>query len=89
MDQTTPFIDYLNEVDDLLESPGMLLGELQVRAPVKFDLLAYHLDQAQPGHDVAPLREWLERRGIPGLYGIMNIFEHFWIIREEHVKDLF
>ncbi len=42
-----------------------LLRDAQQRAPVRFELLAFHLDQAQPGYDGAPLREWLERSGIP------------------------
>jgi tRNA 2-thiocytidine biosynthesis protein TtcA len=41
----------------------VLLDRLRERAPIKFDLVAWHLDQVQPGYDGRPLREWLERRG--------------------------
>jgi tRNA 2-thiocytidine biosynthesis protein TtcA len=37
-----------------------LLWEHKQRAPVKYDLVAVHLDQGQPGYDGAPLRTWLE-----------------------------
>jgi len=47
------------------DSYGMLvlLEDLRRRAPVRFELLAWHLDQGQPGYDGAPLRRWLEERG--------------------------
>jgi tRNA 2-thiocytidine biosynthesis protein TtcA len=41
----------------------VLLRALQRRAPVKFDLIAVHLDQGHPGYDGAPLTEWLTREG--------------------------
>lgn len=41
----------------------VLLDRLRQRAPIKFDLVPWHLDQVQPGYDGRPLREWLERRG--------------------------
>jgi tRNA 2-thiocytidine biosynthesis protein TtcA len=41
----------------------LLLETMRRRAPVKFSLVAVHLDQAQPGHDVEPLRAWLVERG--------------------------
>jgi tRNA 2-thiocytidine biosynthesis protein TtcA len=50
----------------------VLLETLRRRAPVHFDLLAVHLDQCQPGHDPAPLADWLRGQG----------FEHR-IVRED------
>jgi tRNA 2-thiocytidine biosynthesis protein TtcA len=40
-----------------------LLERLRTRAPIKFSLLAVHLDQAQPGYDGAPLADWLKANG--------------------------
>ena len=37
-----------------------LMWEHKQRAPVKYDLVAVHRDQGQPGYDGAPLRSWLE-----------------------------
>src|SRR3954467_8071831 len=56
------------------DSYGMcvLLRALQARAPIRFDLLAVHLDQGHPGYDGAPLVDWLEK----------NQFEHK-ILRED------
>lgn len=41
----------------------VLLDELRGRAPIRFELVPFHLDQAQPGYDGAPLRDWLAARG--------------------------
>ena len=43
----------------------VLLRDLQARAPVRFELVAVHLDQGQPGYDGTPLAEWLAAEGIP------------------------
>src|SRR5664279_1772227 len=41
----------------------LLLEAMRRRAPVKFELLAVHLDQGQPGHSSEPLRAWLADNG--------------------------
>lgn len=50
----------------------LLLETMRRRAPIRFELVAVHLDQGQPGHDVSPLKAWLHDRG----------FEHR-IVRED------
>ena len=42
-----------------------LLAEAQRKAPFSFEVIAVHLDQAQPGYDGQRLEEWLDRSGIP------------------------
>jgi tRNA 2-thiocytidine biosynthesis protein TtcA len=42
-----------------------LLHGLQKRAPIRFELLAVHVDQGHPGYDGAPLEGWLRDEGIP------------------------
>jgi tRNA 2-thiocytidine biosynthesis protein TtcA len=42
----------------------VLLEALRRRAPIDFELVAVHLDQGHPGYDGAPLRRWLEARGV-------------------------
>lgn len=42
-----------------------LLEKARRKAPVRFELVAFHLDQGQPGYDGAPLRAWLESTGVP------------------------
>jgi tRNA 2-thiocytidine biosynthesis protein TtcA len=42
-----------------------LLAALRRKAPVRFELIAVHLDQGHPGYDGAPLRGHLERSGLP------------------------
>ena len=39
------------------------LRAMQRKAPVRYELVAVHLDQGQPGYDGAPLRRWLEVEG--------------------------
>ena len=42
-----------------------LLERFRRKAPFPIELLAVHLDQAQPGYDGAPLRHWLESAELP------------------------
>ncbi|MBL0162961.1 MAG: tRNA 2-thiocytidine(32) synthetase TtcA [Xanthomonadales bacterium] len=42
-----------------------MLRELQARAPIRFELMAVHLDQKQPGYDATILPDALRIRGIP------------------------
>ncbi|MDR1728812.1 MAG: tRNA 2-thiocytidine(32) synthetase TtcA [Acidobacteriota bacterium] len=42
-----------------------LLQDLRRRAPVRFDLLAVHLDQKQPGFPSATVAEYLMRQDVP------------------------
>lgn len=42
-----------------------LLWEAKQRAPFTFDVVAVHLDQAQPGYDGTPLVGWLSQSGVP------------------------
>src|SRR6185436_8344737 len=41
----------------------VLLRALQRKAPVRFQLVAVHLDQGHPGYDGAPLARWLAAEG--------------------------
>ncbi|HKQ61074.1 MAG TPA: tRNA 2-thiocytidine(32) synthetase TtcA [Candidatus Polarisedimenticolaceae bacterium] len=42
-----------------------LLLRARRKAPVRFELVAFHLDQGQPGYDGTPLRPWLESLDVP------------------------
>ena len=42
-----------------------LLERFRRKAPFEVELLAVHLDQAQPGYDGTPLRRWLESEQLP------------------------
>lgn len=42
-----------------------MLRQLQARAPIRFELLAVHLDQKQPGYDARVIPGYLRREGIP------------------------
>lgn len=42
-----------------------LLNQARKRLPFRYEVIAVHLDQQQPGYDGAPLRSWLEQSGIP------------------------
>ncbi len=41
-----------------------LLSRARRRSPVRYELLAFHLDQGQPGYDGRPLRDWLAGLGV-------------------------
>lgn len=49
------------------DSYGLLWGlmKLQASAIYKFDLVCYHLDQGQPGHDTAPIENHIKSVGLP------------------------
>ena len=42
-----------------------LLWQARKKAPIRFELTALHLDQAQPGYDGKLLKRWLEGLGAP------------------------
>ena len=42
-----------------------LLWRSRRKAPIDFKLVAFHLDQGQPGYDGQPLAEWLAGLGLP------------------------
>jgi len=42
-----------------------MLRQLQARAPIRFELLAVHLDQKQPGYDATVMPAYLRNTGIP------------------------
>ena len=42
-----------------------LLWQAKQKAPFSFDVMAVHVDQAQPGYNGAPLLGWLKDSGIP------------------------
>ena len=48
------------------DSYGLLWGLLKLQAalPGKFEILAYHLDQGQPGHDTKPIERHLAALGV-------------------------
>ena len=44
-----------------------LLELLRKRSPVRFELLAVHLDQGHPGYDGTPLERWLAEQLVAAL----------------------
>jgi tRNA 2-thiocytidine biosynthesis protein TtcA len=42
-----------------------MLRRAQKRAPFGFEILAYHLDQGQPGFDAQPIEDYLKAEGYP------------------------
>lgn len=67
------------------DSYGMLtlLADLCPRLPFSVELVAVHLDQAQPGYDGRPLRAFLEGSGVP--FEILR--EDTYSVVMEHVTD--
>jgi tRNA 2-thiocytidine biosynthesis protein TtcA len=45
------------------DSYGLMWGltQMRARAPFRFDLVAFHLDQGQPGYDGSPMRRHMEK----------------------------
>lgn len=41
-----------------------LLERARKKAPVSFELVAFHLDQGQPGHTPSPLADWFESQSL-------------------------
>jgi tRNA 2-thiocytidine biosynthesis protein TtcA len=62
-----------------------LLWAAKRKAPVDFELIAFHLDQAQPGYDGGPLRRWLERLGAP--FEIVREDTYSAVIAEAEADD--
>lgn len=42
-----------------------LLWRARRKAPIRYEIIAFHLDQKQPGHDPRPLADWLRSAEIP------------------------
>ncbi len=60
-----------------------LLERARVRAPVKFSLIAVHLDQGHPGYDGTPLSNWL----VEHEYEHHILSENTYSIVTEHVPE--
>jgi tRNA 2-thiocytidine biosynthesis protein TtcA len=41
------------------------LKHIQAATPFRFDIVAYHLDQGQPGHDTHPIEAHMKELGVP------------------------
>ncbi|MBI5509724.1 MAG: tRNA 2-thiocytidine(32) synthetase TtcA [Deltaproteobacteria bacterium] len=59
------------------DSWGLLWALLkkQAASPFHFDLVAYHLDQGQPGHDTKPIAAHLEALGVPHEIGFQDTYK--------------
>ncbi len=59
------------------DSFGLLwaLMKKQAASPFHFDLVAYHLDQGQPGHNPKPIEEHLKSLGIPYEIGFQDTYK--------------
>jgi tRNA 2-thiocytidine biosynthesis protein TtcA len=60
-----------------------LLERARRKAPIRFSLLAVHLDQGHPGYDGSPLRGWLDGQG----YDYRILREDTYSIVTEHVPE--
>jgi tRNA 2-thiocytidine biosynthesis protein TtcA len=61
----------------------LLLDAIRRRAPVRFELIAVHLDQCQPGHDPSALASWL---GVHGFQYRIAQEDTYTIVRQT-VRD--
>jgi tRNA 2-thiocytidine biosynthesis protein TtcA len=60
-----------------------LLERARKKAPIRFSLLAVHLDQGHPGYDGKPLEGWLQQHG----YDYRILREDTYSIVTEHVPE--
>jgi tRNA 2-thiocytidine biosynthesis protein TtcA len=59
------------------DSFGLLWALLkkQASSPFHFDLIAYHLDQGQPGHDTTPIEAHFQKLGLPYEIGFQDTYK--------------
>jgi tRNA 2-thiocytidine biosynthesis protein TtcA len=60
-----------------------LLERARKKAPIRFELVAVHLDQGHPGYDGTPLVRWLKEQG----YEHRIVREDTYSIVKEHVPE--
>lgn len=60
-----------------------LLERARRKAPVKFELVAVHLDQGHPGYDGAPLENWLKAEG----YAHRIVREDTYQVVKKHIPE--
>jgi tRNA 2-thiocytidine biosynthesis protein TtcA len=60
-----------------------LLHALSRRAPVRFEVVAVHVDQGQPGHDPTPIQKWAADRG----YSLHIVRDDTWSIVKEKIPQ--